>query len=132
MWKEIKIKKYVNSRRYKESKRHTIQVDYVEYMDELAAHQGAVPTFWKLLFSYSPLFALKVFFGPSVPAVYRLLGDRKWNQAQDTYNTIWKRNFYPTMTRYDFLKKRSSPINKVIIIIILFLALRFLKRKLYL
>ena len=43
MWEDIEMKRTAMSQRYVESTRHTIQVDYVEYMDEIAKLGGNFP-----------------------------------------------------------------------------------------
>jgi dimethylaniline monooxygenase (N-oxide forming) len=47
MWKDIKLKKDEMHERYYASQRHTIQVDYVTFMDELAELVGCRPDFCK-------------------------------------------------------------------------------------
>ena len=59
--------------RYYESERHTIQVDWVPFMDELAQEIGAYPPIWKYLFTDPKLFWTLVF-GASAPYQYRLSG----------------------------------------------------------
>ncbi|XP_010074385.1 PREDICTED: dimethylaniline monooxygenase [N-oxide-forming] 5-like, partial [Pterocles gutturalis] len=49
--------------RYVKSQRHTIQVDYIPYMDELACQVGGKPNVLSL-FLTDPKLALEVFFGP--------------------------------------------------------------------
>lgn len=43
MWKDIAQKKLEMSMRYVATQRHTIQVDYVTFMDELAQLAGCRP-----------------------------------------------------------------------------------------
>jgi len=43
MWKDIAQKKLEMSMRYVETQRHTVQVDYVTFMDELAELAGCRP-----------------------------------------------------------------------------------------
>lgn len=43
MWKDIRAKQEAMALRYKKSTRHTIQVDYVTFMDELAEIVGCRP-----------------------------------------------------------------------------------------
>lgn len=50
MWKEIKMKQEAMAARYKKSLRHTIQVDFITFMDELAVLIGCRPNFSKFLF----------------------------------------------------------------------------------
>jgi Flavin-binding monooxygenase-like len=47
MWKDIEYKKAEMASRYYVSQRHTIQVDYIPFMDELAERVGCRPNFRK-------------------------------------------------------------------------------------
>lgn len=47
MWQEIREKKEAMSQRYKKSLRHTLQVDYIPFMDELAELLGCKPNLSK-------------------------------------------------------------------------------------
>ncbi|KAJ3107724.1 hypothetical protein HDU97_003394 [Phlyctochytrium planicorne] len=62
--------------------RHTIQVDYVSYMDELAEAIGCKPDLWKL-WKNQWMLASQVTFGPAVPFQYRLEGPGKWDGAEE-------------------------------------------------
>lgn len=48
MWGEIRAKRDAMAKRYKKSLRHTIQVDYIAFMDELAEPIGCKPDISKL------------------------------------------------------------------------------------
>ena len=61
-------------KRFYESERHTIQVDWVPFMDELAQEIGAYPPIWKYLFTDPKLF-FTLMFGASAPYQYRLAGE---------------------------------------------------------
>ena len=45
MWHDITMKRTAMSERYTHTKRHTIQVDALDYMDELAVRIGCKPDF---------------------------------------------------------------------------------------
>lgn len=60
-------------KRFYKSERHTIQVDWLPFMDELASEIGAFPPLWKYLFTDFKFF-LQLMFGPSAPYQYRLEG----------------------------------------------------------
>ena len=47
MWEEIQAKREAMAKRYVHSKRHTIQVNYIAYMDELAECTGCRPNLSK-------------------------------------------------------------------------------------
>uniref|UniRef100_A0A672TX19 Flavin-containing monooxygenase 5 n=1 Tax=Strigops habroptila TaxID=2489341 RepID=A0A672TX19_STRHB len=70
----------------KTSQRHTIQVDYIPYMDELACQVGVKPN---LLPS-----------GPCTPYQYRLRGPGKWAGARDAILTQRQRIIKPLQTRH--------------------------------
>lgn len=94
------------ARRYVTSRRHTIQVDYVDYIEELAKMIGA-DLDMKKLWKEDPWLAYKVFknlitskvfcsifqvyFGPCVPYIYRLKGPHKWNNARDAIMSVDER-----------------------------------------
>ncbi|MEE6496162.1 hypothetical protein FKM82_002245 [Ascaphus truei] len=98
MMLDITQKKQKMETRYVVSQRHTIQVDYVEYMDELATLAGVKPNVFRLILT-DPRLALEVFFGPSTPYQYRLMGPGKWNGARKAIITQWDRIITPTKTR---------------------------------
>ncbi|CAD5227000.1 unnamed protein product [Bursaphelenchus xylophilus] len=81
MREDIERRKKIMEQRYVNSRRHTIQVDYEAYMDELADLMDCKPNFLKLSF-IDPRLALKIFFGPNLPYVYRLNGIHKWSGAR--------------------------------------------------
>ncbi|PIO77181.1 Flavin-binding monooxygenase-like protein [Teladorsagia circumcincta] len=69
-------------RQYVASHRHTIQVDYIPFMDELATIIGCRPRFLPLLLK-DPALAMAATFGPCAPYVYRIEGPHKWDGARD-------------------------------------------------
>ena len=85
-------------KRYVTSHRHTIQVDFIEYMDEIAVEFGVRPEF-KKLFVHDPLLALRCFFGPCYPYQYRLIGPGKWDGAKKAIETSWERTMGGFATR---------------------------------
>ncbi|XP_067846790.1 flavin-containing monooxygenase 5-like [Heptranchias perlo] len=111
MMAEILEKKEKMAKRYVGSQRHTIQVDYVLYMDELAELIGVKPNIKQLLLS-DPLLAFHVFFGPCSPYQFRLTGPGKWPKARETILTQWERTIKPTKTRVvtDNQKGTSLPV----------------------
>ncbi|KAG9466621.1 hypothetical protein GDO78_016353 [Eleutherodactylus coqui] len=86
------------TRVYVESERHTIQVDYVDYMDEVAEEIGCKPNVKKLLLS-DPKLAWELLFGPCTPYQYRLSGPGKWKDARKAILTQYERIIKPTKTR---------------------------------
>ncbi|CAI4227124.1 unnamed protein product [Auanema sp. JU1783] len=95
MERDVFEKKHDMSLRYVESRRHTIQVDYVRYMDELADLIGCNPNL-KKLFKTDFKLALKVLLGPTVPYVYRLEGPHAWVGAKKAIETVDERVFKAT------------------------------------
>lgn len=59
--------------KYYQSERHTFQVNWVPYMDELASEIAVKPPLLKYLFTDLKLF-YALLFGPAVPYQYRLVG----------------------------------------------------------
>ncbi|XP_062989330.1 flavin-containing monooxygenase 5-like isoform X2 [Elgaria multicarinata webbii] len=98
MMSEITMSKASMAKRYVKSQRHTIQVDYITYMDELASLIGAKPNIWSL-FLTDPKLAWEVVFGPCTPYQYRLRGPRKWNRAREAILTQHDRILKPMRTR---------------------------------
>ncbi|XP_059922510.1 flavin-containing monooxygenase 5-like isoform X2 [Gadus macrocephalus] len=97
MLKEVECKQETMARRYVSSPRHTIQVDFVDYMDEVADQFGVRPSILRL-FLTDPRVALSVLFGPSTPYQYRLRGPGKWAGARQAILTQWDRVIQPMMT----------------------------------
>ncbi|KAK5869970.1 hypothetical protein PBY51_024642 [Eleginops maclovinus] len=98
MLKDVQCKQESMAKRYVPSQRHTIQVDYLGYMDEIARLLGVRPNIPRLLLT-DPRLGLKVLFGPSTPYQYRLKGPGKWAGARQTIFTQWERVAQPMQTR---------------------------------
>ncbi|KAJ1173082.1 hypothetical protein NDU88_004923 [Pleurodeles waltl] len=105
---DMQEKKEQMARRYVSSQRHTIQVDYLDYMDELAILAGVKPNVLALWLT-DPKLAKEVFFGPSTPYQFRLTGPGKWDGARNAILTQWERTLKPTRTRLiEDRRNRSS------------------------
>uniref|UniRef100_A0A8C2CDN9 Flavin-containing monooxygenase n=1 Tax=Cyprinus carpio TaxID=7962 RepID=A0A8C2CDN9_CYPCA len=98
MMKDIKAKEEAMGQRYVAAQRHTIQVDYIPYMDELAKQVGVRPSILKLLLT-DPRLALNVIFGPCTPYQFRLHGPGQWEGARQAILTQWDRVNEPLRTR---------------------------------
>ncbi|XP_055041847.2 flavin-containing monooxygenase 5 [Misgurnus anguillicaudatus] len=98
MLKDIKAKEEAMARRYVAAQRHTIQVDYIPYMDELAKQVGVNPPILKLLLT-DPRLGFKVLFGPCTPYQFRLCGPGQWKGARQAILTQWDRVTQPLKTR---------------------------------
>ncbi|XP_006887446.1 PREDICTED: dimethylaniline monooxygenase [N-oxide-forming] 5-like [Elephantulus edwardii] len=98
MMAEIAQRKKNMNKRYVKTPRHTIQVDHIEYMDEIASLAGVKPNLL-LLFLSDPKLAMEVFFGPCTPYQYRLQGPGKWDGARRAILTQRERIIKPLRTR---------------------------------
>ncbi|XP_051952004.1 si:dkey-239i20.2 [Xyrauchen texanus] len=96
--KDINTKEEAMAQRYVASQRHTIQVDYIPYMDELAKEVGVRPSMLKLLLT-DPRVGLKVMFGPCTPYQFRLCGPGRWEGARQAILSQWERVTQPLKTR---------------------------------
>lgn len=67
-------------------------------MDELAEQFGVKPDLLSL-FSKDPILAARCFFGPCIPAQYRLDGPGKWNGAKETIEHTISNTLAPLRTR---------------------------------
>ncbi|XP_009953860.1 PREDICTED: dimethylaniline monooxygenase [N-oxide-forming] 5-like, partial [Leptosomus discolor] len=102
---DIEQKRAAMAKRYVRSRRHTIQVDYIPYMDELACQVGVKPNLLTL-FLTDPKLALEVAFGPCTPYQYRLRGPGKWADAREAILTQRQRILKPLQTRH--VEKQAS------------------------
>ncbi|XP_033626297.1 dimethylaniline monooxygenase [N-oxide-forming] 5-like [Asterias rubens] len=119
----IQQRKDEMSERYKKSQRHTIQVDWIEYMDTLASEFGARPNLLKLFFT-DPMLALRCFFGPCLPYQYRLMGPGKWNGAKEAIQTVYERIHAPLQTRTcNLAEQKSGLVGKLLRLSLLVLIL---------
>ncbi|KAJ8388457.1 hypothetical protein AAFF_G00133330 [Aldrovandia affinis] len=98
MLKDIKRMSEKMAKRYATSQRHTIQVDYLTYMDDLAQQVGVRPNFLGLLLR-DPRLGLSVLLGPCTPYQYRLCGPGQWAGARQAILTQWERIAKPMKTR---------------------------------
>ncbi|XP_012721901.2 LOW QUALITY PROTEIN: flavin-containing monooxygenase 5 [Fundulus heteroclitus] len=98
MQRDIQSKKDDMAKRYVSSQRHTIQVDYIDYMDEIADLVGVRPRISRLLLT-DPRLGLKLLLGPCTPYQYRLKGPGKWAGARQAILTQWERVAQPMQTR---------------------------------
>lgn len=75
-----------------------LQADYIPYVDELLTSINAKPNLFSMLLT-DPRLALTIFFGPSTPYQFRLVGTGKWKGAREAIMTQWDRTFKATKTR---------------------------------
>ncbi|KAI6189026.1 hypothetical protein M3Y98_00417900 [Aphelenchoides besseyi] len=95
---DIDEKRKAMRRRYFRSKKHTIQVDYVPYMDELAKMIGCYPPIKQIALS-DFRFALRLFMGGNLPYAYRLVGPDSWPKAREAIWTAPERVKFPLKNR---------------------------------
>lgn len=112
MWKEVKKRRTETAKRYVGTQRHTVQVDYIAYMDEITREFGAKPNVWKMAID-DPLLFFRCFFGPCTPYQYRLVGPHSWPEARRTIMTTKERMIRPFDNRYgkltgDYYRKYLS------------------------
>lgn len=98
MMVDIRKKREELVKRYVGSLRHTIQVDFIPYMDEVAAQYGAKPNLWKMALT-DPLLFYHCFMGPCLPYQYRLGGPHAWPAARKAIVTHKDRITAPLKTR---------------------------------
>ncbi|XP_075944653.1 flavin-containing monooxygenase 5-like [Anarhichas minor] len=98
MLKDVQCKQETMAERYVASQRHTIQVDYITYMDEIAELVGVRPSLLRLLLT-DPRLGLNLMLGPCTPYQYRLRGPGKWAGARQAIFTQWERVAQPMQTR---------------------------------
>jgi len=125
---EVECKKKAMTRRYYNSERHTIQVDYIAYADEIAEEIGCRPSILKL-FLKDPFFGLQCLFGPCAPYQYRLMGPGCWDGAKKAIKDLPMNIEFPTKTR---VVKREEGSRKIYLFVTLIAAIVALLIKLWL
>ncbi|XP_021344877.1 dimethylaniline monooxygenase [N-oxide-forming] 5-like [Mizuhopecten yessoensis] len=128
MWADIRQKEEEMRHVYVKSKRHTIQVHWIPYMDELATLNGCKPNLGVMLLKDTQL-AMKCFFGPCTPYQYRLEGPGKWSGARDAILTQMDRTLNSLKTRpLGFESKKSGGGKLYVFLFIFFVLLAILYR----
>ncbi|XP_075545121.1 flavin-containing monooxygenase 5-like isoform X1 [Dermacentor variabilis] len=108
MFENIRKKREYMRRRYVSSPRHTIQVDWINYMDELANQIDARPNLLKYFFTDNELF--RALLGPCVPYQFRLEGPHPWSGARQAILESRYRVMYPLNDQCtSFRRKKKSP-----------------------
>ncbi|VDM95130.1 unnamed protein product [Thelazia callipaeda] len=90
--------------RYFKSLKHTIQVDYIKYMDEIAELIGCKPNLKKYIFT-EPSFFLRLLISANAPYIYRLDGPGSWDQAKEALITLPDRVKTPLKNRECSMKR---------------------------
>lgn len=117
MERDIEGKNKANAKRYVDSTRHTIQVDFIPFMDEISSQFGAKPSLLKMAFTDPQLF-WACLNGPCFPYQYRLQGPHSWPGARDAILCYEERVMAPLNTRYSKIEEKSvqrrySPLRMV-------------------
>ena len=81
MMKDIKRKREEMAKRYFPGPRHTMQIDWIPFLDELAEQFGARPRMFKYFFTDFRLW-WELMFGPCYPYQWRLDGPGRWEGAR--------------------------------------------------
>lgn len=128
MWADIRRKQIAMKHRYCQSIRHTIQVDWIPFMDELATLTRCKPNIRNMLLTDRQL-ALTCVFGPCTPYQYRLEGHGSWSGAREAILTQMDRTMDCLKTRpLGFEQKKSGKglLKLVILVLLIAIVIRFL------
>ncbi|XP_054158413.1 flavin-containing monooxygenase 5-like [Oppia nitens] len=99
MLKDIKRKNRWIRKRFHSPERHSLEVHWIPYMDQLAAILGVKPKLFKYFFT-DPVLWWHLFFGPCVPYQYRLNGpNSQFKQSRQLIVTVDQRIRAPLSTR---------------------------------
>jgi len=101
-----------NRKRFVERRRHTLQVLYVPYMDQLAELIGCKPKLRNYALT-DPQLASRLLFHGLVPYQYRLQGPFLWTGAREAIMGVEQRVFDCTRTRRTPKTERAEPISKL-------------------
>ncbi|KAL3189356.1 hypothetical protein MRX96_002673 [Rhipicephalus microplus] len=82
MWRQVNEYQERCRQRYYQEPRHTLQVDWIDYLDELANEIGVKPNLARLALK-DPQLAYRLLVGPSLSYQYRLQGPHTWPGARD-------------------------------------------------
>ncbi|KAF9161519.1 hypothetical protein DFQ26_004471 [Actinomortierella ambigua] len=99
---EIEIQRHKDKmvQRHGEAARHTIQVDYVPYCDQMAKALGCYPGWKALIEKYGFMEGLRLWseclWGPACPVQYRLVGPGQWAGAREAVWAYAKKGPAPT------------------------------------
>ncbi|RWS20600.1 dimethylaniline monooxygenase [N-oxide-forming] 5-like protein [Leptotrombidium deliense] len=99
MLKSIEHAKKVRKATFYNSLRHTLEVNWISYMDEIASFIGVKPNLWKYLLTDRSL-CYALIFGPSLPYQYRLEGPNKWTGAREAILGFYDRLKAPLKDYY--------------------------------
>lgn len=106
---DIAKKSKVLTQRYGTLQGNAFQIEFIEYVDEIASEIGVKPNVVRLLLC-DPRLALEVFFSACTSPQYRLTGPGKWNGARNAILIKWDRILKPMKTRVVKNKANGSPL----------------------
>ncbi|XP_042907876.1 flavin-containing monooxygenase 5 [Parasteatoda tepidariorum] len=109
MMRDVRRKDREMKKRYFSGPRHTIQVDWINYMDELADLAGVKPDLTSMFFN-DPLLFYQCVFGSCVPYQYRLKGPNAWAGAREALLTVDERVVAALDTR-KMPKQKTEELN---------------------
>ncbi|KFM71581.1 Dimethylaniline monooxygenase [N-oxide-forming] 5, partial [Stegodyphus mimosarum] len=119
MQKDIARKNEANEKRYVASTRHTIQTDWIPFMDELAEQIGAKPNMLKLAITDPKLFWVCMN-GPCLPYQYRLQGPHASSGARNAILGAKDRMIAPLNSKAKYLAQEDKFIsNKHLLFLLL-------------
>ncbi|XP_078499056.1 flavin-containing monooxygenase 1-like isoform X2 [Lissotriton helveticus] len=121
---EIAERSKMVTKRYGTPQGNALQIELIEYRDEIASEIGVKPNIFQLLLT-DPVLALQVFFGACTSPQYRLTGPGKWDGARNAILTTWDRVVKPTKTRVTKNKYRSFPLSTQLGLLCLFTLFAF-------
>uniref|UniRef100_A0AC35G1I6 Flavin-containing monooxygenase n=1 Tax=Panagrolaimus sp. PS1159 TaxID=55785 RepID=A0AC35G1I6_9BILA len=98
MISDIETKKFEMKKRYFKSPKHTLQVDFVPYMDEIAEIVGCKPSLTQTFFKDFRFF-MRLFLGANAPYIYRLVGPNSWDGAKEAIYSLPERVKLPLKNR---------------------------------
>ncbi|KAH7713148.1 Protein FMO-1 [Aphelenchoides avenae] len=122
---ETEYKRKEMAKRYVDSMRYTLQVDYTPFMDELADIIGCKPNSIDYLLS-DPVLAYRLLFGANLAYAYRLKGPHKWDGARGAIMTLNDRVVQATRTRDCGLLKDDFSYATYLVAIAVFVGLLFM------
>ncbi|KAL6732905.1 hypothetical protein Aduo_003614 [Ancylostoma duodenale] len=116
MRKDVLDKRERMRKHFVDSHRHTLQVDYIPFMDELATIIGCRPRFLPLLFQDTAL-AIATTFGPCAPYIYRINGPHKWEGARDAILNLPERVKCGALPSYQMQPRKEGGISWPLVIL---------------
>ncbi|UJR36615.1 hypothetical protein I4U23_029335, partial [Adineta vaga] len=111
--------------RYVSSPRHTVQVDYMDYCDELADYIGCRPNILKFLKTDFKL-GWQLLYGSFTPYRYRLEGSNNWDGARQAILAQNERVKYPLCATHNDGNKQKMNFGGIVIMMRYYIGLQFI------